>query len=227
MGKIVSRADGVFLWLKLVLQEIIRGLTNRDTFQDLEERMEVVPQDLEELFSSMLDSIDSFYSKKAAMIFLIVRAAIMSKKNEKTLDTLSLTFALDYETHRIATVKFNLQELRNRNVEIGDHLKARCAGLLEIGRRYSPGFEYLGYRVLHLHRSVREYLERQDVHRRLSNQILEPDFEPYTPLVCSYVKEPKISEARRNILNQLSGLSLFMATVLHYAHEADIARSNA
>ncbi|KAK6599014.1 hypothetical protein H4I96_08218 [Botrytis cinerea] len=130
--KIVSRADGVFLWVKLVLQEIIRGLTNRDTFQDLEERIQVVPQGLEELFSSMLDSIDSFYSKKAATIFLIVRAANMKS-----------------------------------------------------------------------------------------------DFEPYTPLVCSYVKELEISEARRNILNQLSGLSLFMATVLHYAREADIARSNA
>ncbi|KAM0156950.1 hypothetical protein ACHAPG_005034 [Botrytis cinerea] len=225
--KIVSRADGVFLWVKLVLQEIIRGLTNRDTFQDLEERIEVVPQGLEELFSSMLDSIDSFYSKKAAMIFLIVRAANMSKKSVKTLDTLSLSFALDYETDRIATVKFNLQELGNRNVEIGDHLKARCAGLLEIGRRYSPGFEYLGYRVLYLHRSVREYLDRPDIHRRFSDQISESDFEPYTPLVCSYVKELEISEARRNILNQLSGLSLFMATVLHYAREADIARSNA
>ncbi|TGO26218.1 hypothetical protein BPAE_0064g00340 [Botrytis paeoniae] len=227
IGKIVSRADGVFLWVKLVLQEMIRGLKNRDTFQDLEGRIEVVPQDLEELFSSMLDSIDPFYSKKAALIFLIVRAANMSKKSVKTLDTLSLSFALDYGTARIAAVKFDLQELRNRNAEIRDHLKVRCAGLLEAGRRYSPGFEYLGYRVLYLHRSVREYLERPEIHRRFSNQVSQTEFEPYTPLICSYIKELEISEARKNILNQLSGLSLFMAKVLHYAHEADVARSNA
>ncbi|KAF7950279.1 hypothetical protein EAE96_007567 [Botrytis aclada] len=80
---IVSRADGVFLWIRLVLQDIVRGLDNRDSLQDLQERMEMVPQDLEELFSSMLGKIEPFYSKKAASIFLIVRAANVHQKSVK------------------------------------------------------------------------------------------------------------------------------------------------
>ncbi|KAI9650845.1 hypothetical protein NHQ30_000880 [Ciborinia camelliae] len=226
VGKIVSRADGVFLWVKLVVREILTGLANRDSLQDLQERIERLPQDLEELFSSMLDSIDPFYGKKAALIFLIVRAANIHGRSFKLLDTLSLSFALDYGTTRAGDVKFDLQKLQMRNTKIRDLLKVQCAGLLETGKRYSPGFEYLGYRVLYLHRSVREYLERPDIHQRFLKHISGTEFEPYTPLMWSHIIELEISEARRKVLNSLSDLSLFMTTVLHYAHEADMVHSD-
>ncbi|CAD6449144.1 24befc88-fdb3-4514-be56-3ff3531d2e97-CDS [Sclerotinia trifoliorum] len=226
IGKIISRAGGVFLWVKLVLQEIERGLANRDTLQDLQERIEIIPLDLEELFSSMLDNIDPFYIKKSALIFLIVRAAHIRVRSVRTLDTFTLSFALDYWTSRAEDTTFNLQELQMRNIKIRDHLKVRCAGLLEIGPGYSPGFEYLGYRVVYLHRSVREYLERPEICSKLFKHVSEMDFEPYTPLMCSYVRELEFSEARKKILNGRSTLSLFMATVLHYAHEADTAGSD-
>ncbi|KAF7925040.1 uncharacterized protein EAE98_007128 [Botrytis deweyae] len=224
---IVSRADGVFLWVRLVLQEIVRGLDNRDSLQDLQERMEILPQDLEELFSSMLGKIEPFYSKKAASIFLIVQAANVHQRSVKSLDTLILSFALDYGTSRFADIKFNFQDLELRNKEISDHLKVRCAGLLETGPKYSPGFEYLGYRVTYLHRSVREYLERSDIHQKFMKHSNGRGFEPHTALMCSYIKELQISKPRKNILTQPSGLPLFVATVLNYAHDAEIAGSNA
>ncbi|KAF7891234.1 uncharacterized protein EAF02_001559 [Botrytis sinoallii] len=189
---IVSRADGVSLWVKLVLQEIVRGLDNRDSLQDLQEH-------LEELFSSMLGKIEPFYSKKAASIFLIVRAANVHQRSD----------------------------LELRNKEISDHLKVRCAGLLETGPKYSPGFEYLGYRVTYLHRSVREYSERSDIHQKFMKHSNGRGFEPHTALMCSYIKELQISEPQKNILTQPSGLPLFVATVLNYAHDAEIAGSNA
>lgn len=96
--KIISRADGVFLWIKLVVQEIERGLANRDPLQDLQERIGIFPLDLEELFSSMLDNIDPFYIKKSALIFLIVRAAYIRWGGVRRLDTLTLSFSLDYCT---------------------------------------------------------------------------------------------------------------------------------
>ncbi|KAF5870522.1 putative small s protein [Botrytis fragariae] len=224
---VVSRADGVFLWVRLVLQEIVRGLDNRDSLQELQERMEIVPQDLEELFSSMLGKIEPFYSKKAASIFLVVRAANVHQRSVKSLDTLILSFALDHGTSRFADINFNFQDLEMRNKEISDHLKVRCAGLLETGPKYSPGFEYLGYRVAYLHRSVREYLERSDIHQKFLKDGTGRSFEPQTALMCSYIKELQISEPRKNTLNQPSGLPLFVATVLHFAHDADIAGSDA
>lgn len=227
IGKIVSRADGVFLWVKLVVQDIISGLTNRDSLDDLQERIEIIPLDLEELFSSMLSKIDPFYSKKAALIFLIARAAKVRERNIKPLNTLSLSFALDFGTTRFNGIKFDLQDLQMRNVEIRDHLKVRCAGLLETGYGRSPGFEYLGYQVSYLHRSVREYLERPDIRQAFSKLIPKTDYEPYTPLMYAYIKELEVSEARKKIIQQLPGLSYFMTAVLHYAQEADLAHSDA
>ncbi|KAF7890765.1 uncharacterized protein EAF01_010574 [Botrytis porri] len=224
---IVSRADGVFLWVRLVLQEVLRGLDNRDGLQDLQERIEIVPQDLEELFSSMLGKIEPFYRKKAASIFLIVRAANVHQRSVKSLDTLILSFALDYGTIRFADIRFNFQDLEMKNKEISDHFKVRCAGLLEAGPRYSPGFEYLGHHFTYLHRSVREYLERSEIHQKFMKDGAGRGFEPHTALMCSYIKELQISEPRKDILNQPSGLPLFVATVLHFAHDADIAGSDA
>lgn len=98
--------------------------------------------------------------------------------------------------------------------------------MLEIGLGYSSGFDYLGYRVVYLHRSVREYLERPGIRSKLFKHVSEMDFEPCTPLMCSYVRQLEFFEARKKILNDRSTLSLFMTTVLHYAHEADIAGSD-
>ncbi|ESZ92527.1 hypothetical protein SBOR_7099 [Sclerotinia borealis F-4128] len=221
---ITSRADGVFLWVKLVVRDVIRGLANRDNLQDLQERVGIVPLDLENLFSSMLDNVDPFYSKKAALVFLIVRAANLYGESAKLLYTLSLSFALDYGATRADEIKFDLQDLEARNTKMRDLLKVQCAGLLETGQRDSPGFGCLGFRVLYLHRSVREYLERPDVGQRFLKQVSGTDFEPYTALVYSYVKVLEISEVRKR---RSLFVRTFMATVLHYAHKADIALSDA
>ncbi|TGO17086.1 hypothetical protein BTUL_0021g00860 [Botrytis tulipae] len=179
------------------------------------------------LIRNIVSRADGVFFKKAASIFLIVRAANVHQRSAQLLDKLMLSFALDYGTSRFADIKFNFQGLELRNKEINDHLKVRCAGLLETVPRYSPGFEYLGRRVTYLHRSVRKYLERPDIHQRFTKHSNGRGFEPHTALMSSYIKELQISEPRKTILNQPSSLPLFLATVLHYAHDADIAGSSA
>ncbi|QSZ35983.1 hypothetical protein DSL72_007105 [Monilinia vaccinii-corymbosi] len=201
--KIVSRADGVFLWVKLVVGEILKGLENKDNLQDLQERIEIIPFDFEDLFSSMLGSIDPFYNRKPALIFLIVLAASVHGRSAKLLDTLSLSFALDYCANRGGNIRFDAQDLQMRNTKIRNLLK-----------------------ILYLHHSVREYLERPDIRQRFSKHIPGTDFEPYTALVWSYVKELETSEARRKILHENHRLNLFKTTVLHYSHKAELTGSD-
>ena len=51
--EIVDRAQGVFLWVRLVVRSLLRGLTNSDTMSDLERRLALIPPDPETFFGYM------------------------------------------------------------------------------------------------------------------------------------------------------------------------------
>ena len=42
--EIVTKANGVFLWIQLVVKSLLNGLKNRDDISDLRQRLEECPQ---------------------------------------------------------------------------------------------------------------------------------------------------------------------------------------
>ena len=72
---IATKADGVFLWVKLVVTSLLAGLTNSDRISDLQRRLELIPRDLEDLYGKMLKSFDAFYLEHASQLFQLVRAS--------------------------------------------------------------------------------------------------------------------------------------------------------
>ncbi|KAI1808917.1 hypothetical protein F4811DRAFT_499441 [Daldinia bambusicola] len=70
--KITSRAQGVFLWVYLVVKSMIRGLINADSMRDLHRRLDDLPQQLEDFFDRILASIDDFYKTRTARVFLVL-----------------------------------------------------------------------------------------------------------------------------------------------------------
>jgi len=54
INNIVWRANGVFLWVTLVIQSLLDGLTNSDRVKDLQSRVDETPEDLKEYFKTIL-----------------------------------------------------------------------------------------------------------------------------------------------------------------------------
>jgi hypothetical protein len=76
MNEIIFKADGVFLWVKLVVTSLLAGLTNHDDISELEKRLIIPPEDLEKLYMHMLTNIEpAFYLEQASKIFQIVQQA--------------------------------------------------------------------------------------------------------------------------------------------------------
>ncbi|KAI8947879.1 hypothetical protein F4801DRAFT_604999 [Xylaria longipes] len=73
--QITTRAQGVFLWVYLVVRSLTKGLVNADTIRDLQRRVDEVPQQLEQFFDRILGSIDPFYVSRTAKIFLVLAHA--------------------------------------------------------------------------------------------------------------------------------------------------------
>lgn len=144
---IVKMANGVFLWVKLVLNSLIKGLDLDDDFEDLAKRLRCLPRGLEELYSHMLKTIDPpFYLEEAAMLFEILQTArkcqeiamietggeewsggVMSlaalaladRKNLKSLSQIESMESID------GLMTSLCQQTENR-------LRSRCMGLLEV-----------------------------------------------------------------------------------------------
>jgi hypothetical protein len=75
LEEIVDAAQGVFLWVFLVVRSLLRGLTNADTISELQRRLRVLPSDLEQFFRHILDTTEEVYQERAAQYFLVENQA--------------------------------------------------------------------------------------------------------------------------------------------------------
>jgi hypothetical protein len=68
---IITRAEGVFLWVYLVVQSVKRGLEENDEPLILRERVRDFPTDLEGFFDTILDRVDNFYGEQTAQALML------------------------------------------------------------------------------------------------------------------------------------------------------------
>jgi hypothetical protein len=75
VSDIVHRAQGVFLWTRLVVRSLREGLTNGDTTSDLQQRLKELPSDLEDFFRRIIASVDKVYERRMAATFQVMLMA--------------------------------------------------------------------------------------------------------------------------------------------------------
>jgi hypothetical protein len=213
--EIVKKADGVFLWVTLVVKSLLAGLGNRDSIADLQRRLKLLPSDLEALYSHMVTLIDHFYLSEASQTFQLVRTALelgsrslnFSKQGRGPLTTLELSFAI--ATMDNPNLAITTQEratgsktalLKSKKTE--DRLKVCCAGLLEVQRHQcmlSDGihdeFKDSQDRIQYLHRTVRDYLEQPEIWATIVASNSKIDFDPYICLLQASVLQLKAASS--------------------------------
>jgi hypothetical protein len=59
---LIRKADGVFLWIYLVVRSLLQGLTNGDGIKHLQRRLDELPDDLHSLYNRMLTFVEPVYS---------------------------------------------------------------------------------------------------------------------------------------------------------------------
>jgi len=73
--EVTQKAQGVFLWVYLVVKLLLRGLDNGDSLDDLQRRLRRLPPDLVDYFRQMFDTLDESYEEQTAQTFLVCLAA--------------------------------------------------------------------------------------------------------------------------------------------------------
>ena len=122
LDSIAYKAQGVFLWVRLVVKTLINGLRNHDSLDQLRTRLESTPSDIEAMYEKMLSSIDVAHREEAALLFLMAL-------NSMTGSLLNVTCVLCKEIYHVSigsgqsAVPFSRQTL--------ERIPTVGAGLLE------------------------------------------------------------------------------------------------
>lgn len=210
---IATKASGVFLWVVLAVKSLLDGFSNGDRLQDLQERLDLLPPDLEELFRKILDNLDPRYIKHASQLFQIFHAA----KTPPTVICLALADegiedALHKEIKPLTAI-----EIRYKAMTMKRRLNSRCKGLLEVGplqlidtenlpdseshtsSRIPPvdggfnsaqGDALAKAKVQYLHRTVKDFLEQGAIWTEIV-AATTPTFNPSVSLYASYLQQLK------------------------------------
>jgi len=160
VNNILDKACGVFLWVKLVVEEIIIGLEDGDTDAELQERLDYLPSELGDLYQRIISQISSKYWDDAFNYFQLLVHAIDSSLElvlfalacEEPLDALSRD---EDENEKVALI------LKEDCKRIQLRIKSRCRGLLQLtasGEIASSRFLSKHCSVEFLHKTVKEYV---------------------------------------------------------------------
>ena len=173
--EVVTAANGVFLWVVLVVRSLQDGLCEADSITRLQLRLRKLPTNLEELFERILfRDVKESYRSEASHIFLV---ALEAKEN---LPLMAYWFLGENLPKQRLPLK--MQPTIKRHKDANKRLIASCKGLLEPRLRSTteeqdslPSAILFVYTVDFLHRTVRDYLLLPTTNVR---QWAEPHFNP-------------------------------------------------
>lgn len=194
---ISHKSQGVFLWVALAVQEILKGLTHEDAISELKARLEDIPPGLEELFERILNSVERCYRSETSQILQMCLVA------RTPLPLLAFAFLgreqhdPDYAIHE-ELHPWSLSRYKKEQATIKKRVKARCRDFLNF--TYSvqldvpprPAAIRLDeWKVDFLHRTVKDFFLKPSLKVLLLDWLKHP-YNPQLSLCLSFAMQMKI-----------------------------------
>ncbi|KAL8900482.1 MAG: hypothetical protein Q9192_001043 [Flavoplaca navasiana] len=166
VDSLTERSSGVFLWLDLVIKDLIKGLRNEDTLEELQSRIDRAPDTIDGMYSRSLTNSGPHYLETALRYLHVMITA-----DDLGIASTLLRFALiepepwDFIT-RNELDYFTSPHFRFICERIETRLVSRCGSLLEIiddGYGVIDGnpLEYYDRTIEFMHRTVIEFLREK------------------------------------------------------------------
>lgn len=153
-----NKSDGVFLWVYLVTRSVTQGITNGERPSDLRKHLDSLPTDLEDPFSNILGSLDTWHSQRGSQIFQIHQATKLP------LTLLDVSFADEDDINGAIQTSIELPNVRESNARaklMNRHLNSCTKGLLDADIRTSriPASAEVEW----LHRTVKDFFQNERI----------------------------------------------------------------
>ncbi|KAF2114525.1 hypothetical protein BDV96DRAFT_522208 [Lophiotrema nucula] len=165
--EIVDRAKGVFLWVYFAMRSLQEGLTAGDDVDGLRVRLSEIPDDLENYFRVILNSVEAVYKEKMALTFQLILQV------SEPLTLMSLSFIeqrrADYALDQPVKI-MDKYEIFDRHRKMRTRINGRYKNMLYITPDPSA-IDFFGFRVDFFHRTVHDFMRLNDVQRYLGDRL--------------------------------------------------------
>lgn len=154
---IAERAEGVFLWARFALDQLIQGHSSAETLEEILLRLHSIPSELEEVYDRMLRRMEPLAKKECMVMLQLVCFAKKSLLWREHLVATEIAMGKDFV---ISEYIRGDEDSANASKLYGTHakrLRAKAVGLLELVEdRVQQDFT-----LRLIHRSVRTYLDQK------------------------------------------------------------------
>ncbi|KAI4146918.1 MAG: hypothetical protein L6R39_003290 [Caloplaca ligustica] len=167
VNNLIYKASGVFLWLDLMIKDMIRGSRNGDTFEELEARLARTPDSIKGMYARMLQGLDYLYMQEAIKYF---HAFLVAEELQLPVMLLALACAEPEPWHHITLFDipyFATSRFLSACQQLETRIIVRCGGLVEIYDHGCPkgdpgtSIPYAAHTVGFVHRTAVEYIREE------------------------------------------------------------------
>ncbi|KAK4167356.1 hypothetical protein QBC43DRAFT_331622 [Cladorrhinum sp. PSN259] len=181
LGNLIAvKAEGVFLWVALVLKEVEDGLVSGDRVEDLAKKIDFLPSELERLFDFIIKSITDAHPVNHRRAFTILHLALLRHRaKDRAPRLLELSFLDEFENDkdfsRSITKPDSPESIECRLKRYQKQIDASCRGLVTVvssERTAGSAFgHYFKDQVAFTHRALVEFLLRRKTWHIISEAV--------------------------------------------------------
>ena len=163
-AQITKKSSGVFIWVRLVIDQLSKDIQDGTPFGDLEDRVMEMPPELEDLYRHALKRIEVAYGDESYMMLQMAYCSISPLSLQAFMECTS--YNLEYSIGLpFGPVSEGVTEGTSLDTQLR-RLASRTGGLLEaISNPAGPtseerclDWQQRGYHVQFIHQTVREYV---------------------------------------------------------------------
>ncbi|KAL6910650.1 hypothetical protein GGI43DRAFT_18662 [Trichoderma evansii] len=218
---ITEKADGVFLWVFLVVRSLLRGLRNEDDILDLERRLGQLPDDLYKFFNNMLSIIEDVYRERVSRLFLTMTSAKVALPiitfyffsfDDKPLSREPLPFLREWPI--VDNAEERVLDVKKRQ------LIAQCKDLIHTVSDIE-GEVLFAEKVEFIHNMVLNFLHLPDINERLSS-IAGGSFHPVKVLFKANIGQIRSLIHLHRLMYIKPYLQQWILGSLYYAHSIEV-----
>lgn len=175
IDEVVRKAEGVFLWVILILDILCQGLTDDDTLSDLRRKIDHYPKDLDKFLQEIIRSIPTENRELAYRTFAITMTL---SRGDGNMRLFNYSFLEEYNSDKRFALSIPLdgalssEETVKRLSRTRRRLTAHCKELLHVDdAAHGPNAPIVSF----VHRSVREIFEQEQVRNDMAEHTKDFD----------------------------------------------------
>ncbi|KAM0244909.1 hypothetical protein ACHAP5_005815 [Fusarium lateritium] len=170
LDAIPEKANGIFLWIVLVVNEIRKKVEDDASQEQLLRLLDNLPPGIEALFQHILNGLDASSRRAAYQTMAILRTA---QGNYLPFSLLAFSYLNEYHEDHEFSIREEFINLDNRALDdnrtpfkLCKQLRGICGGLVEAAETTDTAGQQ-SWTLSFTHRSIPEMLDRADVKREM------------------------------------------------------------